>query len=195
MNLSTRLDYLRLRLRQTASPALRLPPKLGKTTPPLWTGRFIEFAGLEFHTRNGPSKAKRPARHRSAPIRLNAAFGALQHDWVDRTDLQFALAGHVCATRTLNAAHVQHPAKSERLHPTGNAPPSHHSSVRVNLTRLGLAIRLLVFAHVQQTGPRRERTDEIAKVEHLQVPVFPGLARIDRMLMSEAGHGLISPCS
>ena len=134
MNFSTRLDYLRLLLRQTASPALRLSPKLGKTTPPLWTGRFIEFAGLEFHTRNGPSKAKRPARHRFAPIRLNAAFGALRHDGVDRTDLQFALAGHVCTTRTLNAVCVRRPGKSERLHPTGNTPPSHHSSVRLNLS-------------------------------------------------------------
>ena len=138
MNLSTRLDYLRpahlrLRLRRTARPALRPPPYSGITTPPLWTGRFSVFAGLEFRTRNGRSKAKRPVRHRFAPIRLKSTFEALRREGSDFTDLQFALAGYVCATRTLNAVRVRRPGKSERLHPTGNAPPSHRSSVTLNL--------------------------------------------------------------
>ena len=70
MNLSTRLDYLRLRLRRTARPALRSPAYSVKTRLPLWTGLFSVFTGLEFPTRNGRSKAKRPVRHRSAHIRL-----------------------------------------------------------------------------------------------------------------------------
>ena len=137
MNLSTRLDYLGpnlcLRLRRTARPALRPPPYSGKTTPPLWTGRFSVFAGLDLPTRNDPSKAKRRVRYRFAPIRLKTTLEALRRDWVDLTDLQFALAGYVCATRMLNAVHLRRPGKSERLHPTGNAPPSHHSSVTLNL--------------------------------------------------------------
>ena len=86
-----------------------------KTTPPLWTGRFSVFAGLEFPTRNGRSKAKRPVRHRFAPIRLKSTFEALRREGSDFTDLQFALAGYVCATRTLNAVRVRRPGKSERL--------------------------------------------------------------------------------
>ena len=64
---------------------------------------------------------------------LKSTFEALRREGSDFTDLQFALAGHVCATRTLNAVRVRRPGKSERLHPTGNAPPSHHSSVTLNL--------------------------------------------------------------
>ena len=138
MNLSTRLDYLGpanlcLRLRRTARPALRPLRNSPERRPPLWTGHFSVFAGLEFPTRNGRSKAKRPVRHRFAPIRLKSTFEALRREGSDFTDLQFALAGHVCATRTLNAVRVRRPGKSERLHPTGNAPPSHHSSVTLNL--------------------------------------------------------------
>ena len=70
-------------------------------TPPLWTGRFSEFADLEFPTRNDPSRAKRSVRHHFAPIRLKSAFEALRLDGADLVDLQFALAGYVCATRTL----------------------------------------------------------------------------------------------
>ena len=55
--------------------------------PPHWTGRFSEFADLEYPARNGPSKAKRPARHRFAPIRLNSTFEALRLDGVDFIDL------------------------------------------------------------------------------------------------------------
>ena len=138
MYLSTRLDYLGpanlcLRLRRTARPALRPLRNSPERRPPLWTGHFSVFAGLEFATRNGRSKAKRPVRHRFAPIRLKSTFEALRREGSDFTDLQFALAGHVCATRTLNAVHVQRPGKSERLHPTGTALPSHHSSVTLNL--------------------------------------------------------------
>ena len=79
--------------------------------------------------RNGRSKAKRPERHRFAPARIKSTFEALRREGADFTDLQFALAGYVCATRTLNAVHVRRPGKSEQRHPTGNAPPSHHSSV------------------------------------------------------------------
>ena len=112
MNLSTRLDYLGpanlcLRLRRTARPALRPLRNSPERRPPLWTGRFSVFAGLEFPTRNGRSKAKRPVRHRFAPIRLKSTFEALRREGADFTDLQFALAGYVCATRTLNAVHVR----------------------------------------------------------------------------------------
>ena len=65
------------------------------------------FAGLEFPTRNGRSKAKRPVRHRFAPIRLKSTFEALRREGADFTDLQFALAGHVCAIRTLNDVHMR----------------------------------------------------------------------------------------
>ena len=58
---------------------------------------------------------------------------ALRREGADFTDLQFALAGHVCAIRTLNAVRVRRPGKSKRLHPTGNARPSRHSSVTLNL--------------------------------------------------------------
>ena len=110
------------------------PSKTRPNDVPALDGRFSVFAGLEFATRNDRSKAKRPVRHRFAPIRLISTFEALRHEGVDFTDLQSALAGHVCATtRTLNAVHVRRPGKSERLHPTGNAPPSHHSSVTLNL--------------------------------------------------------------
>ena len=102
MNLSTRLDYLRpanlrLRLRPTARPALRPLRNSPKRRPPLWTGRFSVFAGLEFPTRNGRSKAKRPVRHRFAPIRLKSTFEALRREGADFTDLQFALAGGMFA--------------------------------------------------------------------------------------------------
>ena len=68
MYLSTRLDYLGpanlcLRLRRTARPALRPLRNSPERRPPLWTGHFSVFAGLEFPTRNGRSKAKRPVRH------------------------------------------------------------------------------------------------------------------------------------
>ena len=150
MNLSTRLDYLGpanlcLRLRRTARPALRSPAYSVKTTPPLWTGLFSVFTGLEFPTRNGRSKAKRPVRHRFAPIRLKSTFEALRREGSDFTDLQFALAGHVCATRTLNAVHVRRPGKSEQRHPTGNAPPSHHSSVTLNLLGIIVSTELYVL--------------------------------------------------
>ena len=158
MNLSTRLDYLGpanlcLRLRRTARPALRPLRNSPERRPPLWTGHFSVFAGLEFPTRNGRSKAKRPVRHRFAPIRLKSTFEALRREGSDFTDLQFALAGHVCATRTLNAVRVRRPGKSERLHPTGNAPPSHHSSVTLNL--VPVSVRLSQFRPSALAGPVR----------------------------------------
>ena len=82
--------------------------------PLRWTGRFSVFAGLEFATRNDRSKAKRPVRHRFAPIRLKSTFEALRREGVDFTDLQFALAGHVCATRTLYAVRACAAARQER---------------------------------------------------------------------------------
>ena len=140
MNLSTRLDYLGpanlcLRLRRTARPALR-PLRNSPERRPR-SGRAVSLSSQASNSIPGTVRPKPKDPHGTASrlsIRLNAAFGALRHDGVDRTDLQFALAGHVCATRTLNAVHVQHPGKSERLHPTGNTPPSHHSSVRLNLS-------------------------------------------------------------
>ena len=121
MNLSTRLDYLgpaNLCLRRPSNGPPRSPTpsetRSPERRPPLWTGRFSVFAGLELSTRNDPSKAKRRVRYRFAPIRLKTTFEALRREGSDFTDLQFALAGHVCATRTLNAVHVQRPGKSER---------------------------------------------------------------------------------
>ena len=105
MNLSTRLDYLRpanlrLRLRQT-HPALRSPPKAPAKRHPR-SGRFVSVSVRRprIPYRNGPSKTKRPVRHRFAPIRLPFTFEALRRDGADRADLEFALAGCVCATRT-----------------------------------------------------------------------------------------------
>ena len=118
MNLLTRLDYLGpanlcLRLRRTARPALRPLRNSPERRPPLWTGHFSVFAGLEFPTRNGRSKAKRSVRHRFAPIRLKSTFEALRRDGAD---LQFVLAGYVCVTRRRSTMRVQRPGKSERLH-------------------------------------------------------------------------------
>eukprot|EP00966_Prymnesium_polylepis_P274630 6345443-Prymnesium_polylepis.1 len=55
---------------------------------------FSVFAGLELATGNDRSKAKRPVRHRFAPIRLISTFEALRREGVDFTNLQSALAGH-----------------------------------------------------------------------------------------------------
>ena len=91
MNLSTRLDYLGpanlcLRLRRTtARPALRPLRNSPERRPPLWTGHFSVFAGLEFPTRNGRSKAKRPVRHRFEPVRLKSTFEALRREGADFT--------------------------------------------------------------------------------------------------------------
>ena len=134
--------------------------------PPLWTGRFSVFAGLEFATRNDRSKAKRRVRHRFAPLRLISTFEALRREGSDFSDLQFALAGHVCATRTLNAVHVRRPGKSERLHPTGNAPPSHHSSVRLNL-----AESVSAKAMLEPAGPRRPQPGVSADIVYTVVNV------------------------
>ena len=140
MNLSTRLVGLpRTSTFMSPTPPNR-PPRsptpsvLGQNDAPALDGSFqCVRRPRKPYTRNGRPKAKRPVRHRFTPIRLKPTFEALRREGVDFTDLQSALAGHVCATtRTLNAVHVRRPGKSERLHPTGNAPPSHHSSVTLD---------------------------------------------------------------
>ena len=156
---------------RSLSDSLRNSPE---RRPPLWTGRFSVFAGLEFPTRNGRSKSKRPVRHRFAPIRLKSTFEALRREGSDFTDLQFALAGHVCATRTLNAVRVRRPGKSERLHPTGNAPPSHHSSVTLNLLLPCSDVATTVDARLEpRRSTHRKATFSVLPLLSLGQACFP----------------------
>ena len=149
------------------------------------------FAGLEFPTRNGRSKAKRPVRHRFAPIRLKSTFEALRREGSDFTDLQFALAGHVCATRTLNAVRVRRPGKSERLHPTGNAPPSHHSSVRLNFG----TCKCSTFA-VSSVRSRRARPPHVGKGSDTRTePCQERIRRWSRMSLARPGRMSRAPNS
>ena len=83
-------------------------------------------ADLEYPTRNGPSvgpKPNDPYGTVSRLFELNSALDALRRGRSRRSRVRFC---QVCvrATRTLNAIRVQHPcpSKSERLHPSGNAP-------------------------------------------------------------------------
>ena len=85
-------------------------PRAGRVALPSSQGRINP-------TPDGPSKAKRPARHRFVPIDPKVAFEGLRRDGADRTYRQFALARGAPTKRTANAVRVRQAGQSERSEP------------------------------------------------------------------------------
>ena len=75
------------------------------------------------------------------------------------------------------------PGKSERLHPTGNAPPSHHSSVTLNL--VPVSVPLSQFRPSALAGPVRRTWVRVLTPEPSRVK--SGTADGSRMSLARPG--------